>query len=129
VLPGARCPSPLTLGLDFRGCVSATRSETGVGVGSSSRSAELSPPVRPTCCRPLKSLSTRSFGVTIGATAIAGPWSALYVKLPTVLAALIRRVDRGSGGSRRPLRISHSRRQIEIVGGLATCSIVPILHA
>jgi hypothetical protein len=54
-------------------------------------------------------------------------WSVvrLYVKLPTVLAALIRRVERGSGGSRRPLRIGHSRRWIEIVGGLATCSILP----
>jgi len=100
----ARCPSPLTLGLDFRGCVSATRSETGGRVGSSSRSAELSPPVRPTCCRPLRSLSTHwsAFGVTVGATAIAGPWSALYVKLPTVLAPLIRRVDRGSGGLKTP---------------------------
>jgi len=42
------------------------------------------------------------FGVTIAATAIAGPWSALYVKLPTVLAPLIRRVNRGSGGLKTP---------------------------
>jgi len=57
-----------------------------------------------TCGRPLRSLSTRwsAFGVTVGATAIAGPWSALYVKLPTVLAPLIRRVNRGSGGLKTP---------------------------
>jgi hypothetical protein len=42
------------------------------------------------------------FGVTIAATAIAGPWSALYVKLPIVLAPLIRRVNRGSGGLKTP---------------------------
>jgi hypothetical protein len=62
-----------------------------------------------------------------GAAGIAGRWCACCARC-AIPAALIRPASPGCGGSRRPLRRSHPRRQTEIIEESGAWPILPILQ-
>ena len=57
-----------------------------------------------------------------------GVFAVSWTRRANALAALIRRADRGCGGSRRPLRTSYPRRHTEIIAELGVLPMLPILQ-